>query len=199
MARPIISICIPTVIGREESFDKLITEINRQIIELEAEKKIEVIFYKDNKEISIGEKRDKLYKRCKGKYSVQIDDDDMISPNYIENILKASQSDTDCITYMESCDINGKKSKSLFTLKYPGWTDLKIPVNGCIRVRTPFFKTPIKTKICKKIGVKDMRFGEDHDFAKRIYGNLISEYFINEDLYYYQYKASPFKERYGIK
>jgi glycosyltransferase involved in cell wall biosynthesis len=199
MARPILSICIPTVNGRENSFENLYNEIKRQITELKATKKVEIIVKKDNKEISIGEKRDIMYKQCKGKYSVQIDDDDMISPDYVEQILKAAETDTDCITYMEHCTIDGKKSKSLFTLKFPQWADLKTPVNGCIRVRTPFFKTPIKTKICKKIGVKDMRFGEDHDFSKRIYANLISEYFINEDLYYYQYTRTPFNQRYGIK
>jgi glycosyltransferase involved in cell wall biosynthesis len=200
MARPILSICIPTVNGREKSFDLLMTEINRQISVCKAEKKVEVIVKKDNKEISIGEKRDLMYKQCKGKYAVHIDDDDMIHPNYIESVLKAATLDTDCITYMEDCTIDGVKSKSLFTLKSPIWIEkLKEPVNGCVRVRTPFFKTPIKTKICKKIGVRSMRFGEDLDFANRVFPHLMTEMFINEPMYIYQYVKTPHNQRYGIK
>lgn len=200
MARPILSICIPTVNGREKSFNNLIGEIDRQLEEINAKKMVEVIVKKDNKEISVGEKRDWLYKQCKGKYAVQIDDDDMIAKNYIASVLDAAKKDCDCITYIEDCTIDGVKSKSLITLKFPGWIErLKEPVNDCIRVRTPFFKTPIKTKICKIVGVKDMRFGEDVDFSKRVYQYLMSEMFINEPMYIYQYVKTPHKQRYGIK
>lgn len=196
---PILSICIPTVYGREDSFNKLITEINKQISELKAEEKVELIVEKDNKEISIGKKRNNMYLKCNGEYSVQIDDDDMIASDYINEVLKATDLDKDCITYIEHCNIDGQYSRSLFSVNFPKWMDLVIPVNNCVRVRTPFFKTPIKTDLCKLIKVKDMRYAEDIDFSERIYPFLKTETFINKEMYFYQYKKTDHNTRYGIK
>lgn len=196
---PIISICIPTIYGREHSFNLLLSEIENQIINCNAKDKVEIIIEKDNKEISIGQKRNNMYLKCKGKYSVHIDDDDMISPDYVEQILKAAESNKDCITYIENCNIDGYQSKSLFTLTFSNWMDLMSPINGCIRVRTPFFKTPIKTELCKLVKVNDMRYAEDIDFSERIYPLLKSEEFINKEMYFYQYKKTDHNTRYGIK
>ena len=70
----ILSILIPTVIGRERPLELLTNRIYSQIGDLKAESKVEVIVMKDNKEISIGEKRNQLYAAASGEYSVQIDD-----------------------------------------------------------------------------------------------------------------------------
>ena len=51
----ILSILIPTVIGRERPLELLTNRIYSQIGDLKAESKVEVIVMKDNKEISIGE------------------------------------------------------------------------------------------------------------------------------------------------
>ena len=192
-----LSILIPTVVGREEQLNRLLKILDDQMIP-----DIEVLVECDNKEISIGEKRDNLYRKAKGKFSVMIDDDDFVPDNYIEviNAVIDSNPNIDCIGYFEHCTINGKYEKSVISLKNRGWVSHN-EMGQTTHLRTPFFKVPILTSICQRVGVRDMRFGEDHDFAIRILPYLKKEHFIYRDMYYYRADSltqQQHKERYGI-
>lgn len=199
----ILSICIPSVIGRESQFSDLCDEINIQVERIGAHDSVELITDVDNKQVSIGAKRNRMYQRCTGTYAVQIDDDDWIDSDYIKKVLKACKTGADCIGYLEHCVMDGVEKYSSFSLKYRQWHEFKgnPDANGITYYRTPFTKTPIKTGICKRVGVKDKRFAEDHDFAKRVYRHLKTEEFINEVMYYYTANTltrREHNERYGI-
>lgn len=197
-----LSICIPTIVGRESQCEKLVSKINSQIEAIEAESDIEVLVDKDNKEVSIGVKRQRMYEAAKGIYTVQIDDDDDIASNFVKEVYLATFSDADCIGYMEECLIDKRLFYSKFSVTCGQWKQLRNPLNGITYYRTPFHKTPIKTDLCREVGVKDMRFGEDEDFSRRILPKLKSEVFINQVMYYYYWSSinrSQFNERYGIK
>jgi hypothetical protein len=189
-----LSICIPTVVGREKQFSTLKQFIENQCLPYKDE--IEIVSIKDNKEISIGEKRKQMYDLCKGLYAWQIDDDDMIAINAIDLIMNVVDKGKDCITFQELCIFEDREEKSNFSLRYKEWRD---NFDGFNHVRTPFCKTPIKTEICQKVGVKDMRYGEDHQFAKDIYSHLKSEAYINKIIYIYRYKFEESNKKYGIK
>lgn len=209
----ILTICIPTVVGREEKFNRLYEFLKEQIIHYQLQKEVEIIFLSDNKEISIGIKREKLYNMAKGIFSVQLDDDDWIAFNYCKEVVDKIKEHfaqygqyPDCVGYVESCNINGKNiGNSIFSREYNDWTEKLDPpifINGnwCVRVRTPFFKTPILTEYCIKVGVEDSRFGEDHDFARRVLPLLKTQAFIDEVMYMYGYVSEgTHNERYGIK
>lgn len=193
-----LSICIPTIVGREEQFTRLYTELDNQIKLARLEHDIEIISEKDNKEISIGAKRDILYKRAKGKYCVHIDDDDLIVDDYIQTVYEHLNG-VDCIGYVERCIINGQVQYSKISNEFLEWETKE--ENGFHYKRTPFFKTPILTEICQRVGVEDMRFGEDHDFARRVKPHLKIEIFINKVMYLYSANsltAEQHKERYGL-
>ncbi len=193
----LLSIQIPTILGREKAFNELYAFLMHQITRDRLKDVIEVIACKDNKELSIGSKRQRLYEMADAKYSVQIDDDDWLHNEYCKKVIKAMETTPDCITYKEHCTIDGRIEFSNFSLNYSDWASFKV---GRIKhARTPFFKTPIKTDLCLRTGVNDMRFGEDHDFAKRIKPILKTEIHIDEFMYLYRHNSTPFKERYGIK
>lgn len=182
-----LSILIPTVLGREKEFNRLFENLSKQIFDNNLESKIEILSLKDNKEISIGLKRDKLYNMANGLFSVMIDDDDLVPDDYcftVNEVIESHQ--VDCIGYFENCLINGNQQKSVISRAFHSWSYHEVPKNGYHYYRTPFFKVPIKTDICKKVGVKDMRFGEDHEFAIRIYPELKTEYFIYREMYFYR-------------
>jgi glycosyltransferase involved in cell wall biosynthesis len=141
-----------------------------------------------------------MLEKAKGLFTVQLDDDDWIEKDYVKTIYDATFEPVDCIGYHEYCTFDGRNpQKSDFSIKYPAWKDFNPPVNGFHHARTPFFKTPIRTDICLKVGVKDMRFGEDHDFAIRVYPYLKKEHYINRVMYLYRYKTEEHKKKYGIK
>jgi hypothetical protein len=197
MSQPLLSILIPTVFERQESFNKLKAFINYQINEYDLHDQVEVLHLVDNKEMTIGEKRNKLYQMANGIYSLQIDDDDSIHHEALPLIIdELKAEDCDCVGYKELCIFDGKRVESSnFSIKYGGWAD---NVDGFNHVRTPFFKTPIKTRLCLQCPAPHSRFGEDHEFAKAIYPLLVKENYIDEWIYVYQHNSTPHNQRYGI-
>jgi len=226
MTHPILlSILIPTVVGREEEYSKLVSsffpfiratqkhgiytkEHYRWYLEcgdnIDLEKttilpcNIEFISLSDNKDVTIGEKREELYKLANGIFSWQIDDDDSIAPNAIELILNAIRSNPEvsCITFREKCTMNGEYKSSNHSLKYSQWMDNS---DGYDYVRSPFYKDVIRTDIAKSVPFHRVRYNEDELFAKDIYPLLTSEIHIDEELYYYIYEPKEsHNERYGI-
>lgn len=191
----ILSIHIPSTPDRRNETSRLVDLINNQLRKID--KKVELIVYEDNKEISIGEKRRRMYESSKGLYSWQIDSDDIISDDAIELIIQAiEQEGADCITFREMCIINGKYKTCKHSLKYDDWAQ---NVDGFDYVRTPFNKSVIKTEICNLVPVPDKRFGEDHAWSRLIKPYLKTETHIPQELYIYQYNTTPHNERYGIK
>lgn len=196
----LLSILIPTTIDRREQFAKLKEEFKRQISEGGYSDSVEIKSLEDNKEMSVGKKRDILYKAAVGKYSLQWDSDDWVAPDAISRILFALEENPDCVTYKEHCQMDGEIKFSNFSLGYPDWLGGGNIVlsDGFHFQRTPFFKTPILTSLCKQVGVEDMRFGEDHDFARRIKPLLKTEIHIDQFIYYYEHTSSDHNTRYGI-
>lgn len=197
----ILTIAIPTIKEREKQFRTLATKLFRQKIPFLND--VEIIHLTDNKEISIGEKRDRLYKMAKGEYTVMIDDDDDVCTGYISKLMETlTFSDPDCIGYKERCIFGENERTSIISLKNKEWSNPK-PKDGIWYYRTPFFKVPIKTEICQEVGVRDMRFAEDIDFSKRIYNLLTTEFFIDEFMYIYNAPKELTEEaknkRFGIK
>ena len=196
----LLTICIPTVMGREMKCERLVRNIDQQIKAGEYEQFVEVIIDRDNKEVSIGEKRDRMYKNSTGLFTVQLDDDDNVPGDYIKTFFDNFDPDVDCYGYHELCIFNlTTKKMSDISIKHKKWYESKFPINGFHHFRTPFCKTPIKTKLCQQIGVKDMRFGEDHQFARDICPFLTKEKYINKVMYLYTYTSENHNQKYGIK
>lgn len=216
---PLLSILIPTVVGREEQFKKLVWETIRNQTEFNIciqgrygqfeggtemkLREVEILYLKDNKEITIGEKREQLYQIANGKYSWMLDDDDSIASNAIQLILEAIKSnpDVDCITFEENCMMNGKYYKSNHSLEYPDWygDGSHLLADGFHYHRTPFYKDVIKTEIAKSVPFQHIRYGEDHLWSIDLKPKLASEIHINKELYYYIYEPKEdFNTRYGL-
>lgn len=192
-----LSILIPTIIERQEQFNKLVDYLHNLIDLDNFNGEVEILSLCDDKQMTIGEKRQALYDMANGEYSWQIDDDDEISPDGLREIMYAiTDADPDCVTFQEKCLIDGVESFSNFSLKYDDWAE---NTDGWDHVRTPFFKTPIKTELCRKVSVPHVRFGEDHLWAQKIKYVLKSETHLEKFIYYYIHKSTPFNERYGIK
>lgn len=196
----ILSIVIPTTPDRRESTLKLIKEIKRQIDEFMAWGLVTVNTYEDNKELSIGEKRHIMYEEAKGKYCWQIDSDDWIYHDAIKLILQACKQEPDCVTFQEHCDINGQIFKSNHSLSYGDWEgDGQAELwDGFHFHRTPFMKSVIKTEIAQQVPVPFLRFGEDHEWSKKIKYKLKTEVHIPEYIYQYIHQSTPHSERYGF-
>ncbi len=214
-----LSILIPSTPDRKDDLHKLLECIDKQgyvrkievfdIGELNCSRyydllcPIEILVFEDAKIMTIGEKRELLYKHAKGTYSIQVDSDDLLAPNAIQLILEAiiSNPDVDVISFEEYCNMDGKEYKSNHSATYGGWEGdgNSLFPDGFHFHRTPFFKSVIRTELAKSIPIQKIRFGEDHAFANDLHPLIKSEFHISEPLYRYIHISSPHNERYGIK
>lgn len=223
-----LSILVCTISSRTEKLEKLIDvlspeesrdmsilandtdEGDRYFIWKYWHNNYEILVYSDNKEISVGLKRQRLLESATCNYIVFVDDDDTVKSDYIKKILQTiwkSPVDNhkynnlkilDSIGFKIECDMEGKKELAIASNKYSDWCENKDGFRYC---RTPYHKTPIKREIALQIGYKDMRFGEDYDYSKRLKesGLIKNEVFIDEVMYYYNYKYENPKTKYGIQ
>jgi hypothetical protein len=128
----------------------------------------------DNKESSIGVKRQKLLETAKGKYMSFIDDDDDITDAYIEDLWACIQGG------FHTMRLRGQMSEYPFvhsieiTLDSPMATLDTPPVFQ----RPPNHLNPMLTEIAKCASFKDAFRGEDLDWALSIFktGFLRKEY-----------------------
>jgi hypothetical protein len=214
MNTPLLTILIPTVNGREELCQRLLDKIKGYAVWVEAEilernckwncgymydGSVGYMICKDDKTMTIGEKRERMYKEATNLYCWQIDDDDDIADNAIELILEAIKQEPDCITFQEYVNIDGREYKSNHSLSYPGWMGdgNQVLSDGFHFWRTPFFKSVIKTEIAKSVPISHIRWGEDNDWADKLKPHLKTEVHIDQQLYLYQHISSNFNERYG--
>jgi len=194
---PKLSILICTTINRTEMFNQLVHHLQTQINEFGRQKEVEIVSECDNKEISVGKKRQNLIEKAKGDYVVFIDSDDFVPYYYVEKILEAIKLSPDCIGFRIEC----KGTTGVTASASNKWDDWADNVGGFDYVRTIYHKTPVKREIALEIGYKDLRFAEDYDYSKRLKqsGLLKHEVFINEIMYEYRYKHEDSKTKYGIK
>lgn len=196
-----LTIAIPTIDERKNQFLKLKNYIDSQVESNGLENEVEVISLSDNRELSIGSKRQFLYEMAKGLFTVQVDDDDNVSENFVEIVHLATFANVDCIGYKEQVIMDGRLQFAKHSIQYDKWDTIQRPYDKITYRRTPFCKTPIKTELAKNARVPDMRFGEDHQFSKNVRPLLKTELFINQVMYFYEAKTltrKQMKERYGI-
>lgn len=187
-----LSILICTIPERKDKFDLLYAKVNR----LAKNNSVQIIYNDSHRgTITIGAKRNKLLTESIGEYVCFIDDDDDISDNYITEILKAIESKPDCIGFKIMCDMEGIKQTAAISIKYD-WTE---NVDGFKYVRSIYHKTPVKHEIALKCMFPDKSFGEDYEYSMRLKPYLKNEVFINEFLYFYNYKYEKPSIKYGIK
>ena len=160
---------------------------------------VEILILQDEKVLTIGEKREILYKRANGLYSWQIDSDDSIAPDALELILAVIKEnpETPCITFRENCMMNGEYKSSNHSIKYDRWMD---NFDGYDYVRNPFYKDVIRTDIAKSVPFEHIRYNEDERFAMALKPYLTDEVHIDREIYFYIYEPKDtHEERYGIK
>lgn len=186
------SILLATIETRKELFAKLHDELLRQ-----AEgKPVELVIACDNKEISIGQKRQNLLDSAVGDYVAFVDDDDWIAPDYVDCILAALETSPDCVGFEITCTQNDRNpQRAIASLKYPAWTQWK---DGYTYNRSTYHKTPHLRSIGMKVRFKDMRYGEDQVYSRGLMQHVKTEKFISKPMYFYRFHNEPFAAKYGI-
>lgn len=179
----LLSILIPTLESRGNMLSKCLDSLNHK----DYKDKVEILLEFDNKECSIGEKRNLLLNRAKGDYVCFIDDDDIVSKNYLKNIFEGIKKEVDCCSLRGVITFDGQNPK-LFehSIRY---SDYKTTENLITYERYPNHLNCIKSSIAKQFVFPNINHGEDSDWAYKINqsGLIKSEHYIDEVMYHYKF------------
>lgn len=176
-----LSILICTLEEREGKLKRLLDVLNPQINE-----NVEIIVKSDSGQMSIGTKRNALLHEATGEYISFIDDDDLVSDNYVTKILEAIKTNPDCCGLKGTITFQGQCPKTfIHSIQYKNWFE----ENG-IYYRCPNHLNPVKRELALQTSFKEISFGEDRDYSIRLSPLIQKEEMIEDHIYYYLYEKS---------
>lgn len=101
MSRPLLSVLIPTLARRERLLLGLLAVLLPQAEA--APQGVEVVALRNCGERPLGEYRDALMAGARGEYLCFVDDDDMVTPDYVSEICQALAGRPDVVGYIQAC------------------------------------------------------------------------------------------------
>lgn len=163
---------------------KLCRLLNSQIAD--DDQSIGIICECDDGEMTTGAKRNKLLSLATADYICFIDDDDLVSDNYIASIKNALITKPDCVGIEGTITFDGQHpAKFIHSKRYSSWFEQ----NG-IYYRTPNHLNPIKRETALKVGFPDQRHGEDSTYSSGIFPLLETEVYIEGPIYLYNFRRN---------
>lgn len=179
--KKLLSVLICTLPERADKLARLRAILQPQIANFES---VEVMHHEGGKEIPTGTKRNQLIENCNGEYFCFIDDDDVISDTYVEDIVKALISNPDVVTF------NG-----WMTTNQSARVDFIIRLGEKYEARDgKYYRWPNHLTVMRKSLVEHVKFepiwqAEDYRWSKQINdtGLLKTEVHIEKELYWYDF------------
>jgi hypothetical protein len=189
------SVLIPTIPGRESKLQALLADIRERVSRIAPTLRLEICVDFDNRESSIGAKRQRLLHRAAGKYLSFIDDDDNITDAYVEDVVSMIGGNFHTMRLLGEMD--GRR--------FMHSTSVKITDRMATSGDNPFFQrppnhlNPMLSDIAKLIPFKNATYGEDLDWTLSLYrsGFLQTEY-RSEDRVHYVYNLREPLNKYAI-
>ena len=161
-----LSLLIPTLHERSKICEQITSEIVNQLTT-----DVEMLILPDNGEQTIGAKRNTLLEGATGDYVAFIDDDDMISKDYVEKVLAALEGNPDCAS-LDGYVYWRDGSKRLFrhSIEYTSWY-----TSEGIDYRMPSHLNAIKREYALQVRFQEINHGEDHQNSKDLQKYLKTE------------------------
>jgi hypothetical protein len=184
------TIAVLTIPGREELLKRLLARLKPQLND-----QVQVKIFEHPTD-SIGKKRQLALNQCKTTYISFIDDDDLVSPQYVNYILSKIKLMPDGIGFRGIIMSHNIKPVEFVNRSGLRYIDKAFRSSDCYIFYRPLnHLNPVLTEIAKQIGYKDISFQEDKDYAVRLSesGLITDDIFIDEFLYFYQYRSKNVK------
>lgn len=160
-----LSILMPTIPERKERFDRLFSEVHRQYRYCKKVHPtlgvVQIITDESKKYFdggpTIGGKRQALINEADGKYLCFLDDDEEVSPDYVETLLRL------CYASKDVCTFNNVSKFDNY------WCVVRLSLAnneneqarpGIIN-RRPWHICPVRTELAKQVKFPESNYGED--------------------------------------
>ncbi len=175
----ILSILICHLKSRKKLLERLGACLGPQVI---GNPDVEVLVQADEGQKTTGEKRNILLYRARARYVAMCDDDDLVSDNYVSEILKATESSPDVVG-MEGTLFKADQipKKFIHSLKYDKWFE-----KDSVYYRNPNHLNPVKRELALRVMYPTKTVGEDFDYSTRLKSLLKTEVMIDVNpIYFY--------------
>lgn len=176
------SVLVATITGREASLANLLNNIREKVARIAPHLRVQYLTYFDNRETSIGNKRQWLLERAVGKYMAFVDDDDDITDAYIEDLAETIRGDYHVMR------LRGSIRPYTFTHSIENKITDTMATSEGFR-RPPNHLNPMMTDVAKIISFRNATRAEDLDWTLRLAraGFLSREYRSDRSRIHYIY------------
>jgi hypothetical protein len=166
-------------------------------------KDVEILSIIDNRTMSIGKKRTKLFQIASGKYTCIIDDDDDISDDFVSELLKVTDQTVDVSCYNQLATISGRQWVIRTNLNH----DKRHPfaplrVDGLNRPvdcnRPPWHWCAWNTEFAKRIAFGDSNCHEDAIFVMTASTQAKTQVVLDKVLCYYNESQTAYNSSLNI-
>jgi hypothetical protein len=175
----LLSILIPTVPGRETKLYSLLAGLDAQV---RTAPDVELLVLRDNRGMTIGEKRNRMIQIARGDYVVFVDDDDAVTTDYVGVItekLRVERPDVLCF----SVTVRGHGPEKPCRY-HPDFEHQNLPTGY---TRKPNHLMPWRRDLALAVPFPALKVGEDTNWAAAIAPKAAKIATIARALYTYQY------------
>lgn len=174
------TIAICTIPSRVKELGKLLDILLPQLTD-----EVELLWIGDNKNSTIGAKRNRCVNIAQGDYIAFVDDDDTVSDNYVAKILMAIEQEPDVVCFDALHTYNGENPKPVYyDIKHQ--KDLNLPDEF---IRFPNHLMAWSRPLLGVSPYDNVAIGEDQRFAAFMRKNFeLTQVKIDEVLYHYDFR-----------
>lgn len=149
---------------------------------------VELLVLTDEKQYSIGQKRNWLMGAATGEYLAFVDSDDRIGDKYFAHAFAGINQGFDACGLTGIITEDGQNPKKfVHSMRYDSWFE-----KDGVYYRNNNHLNVVRRDIAQKMRFPETSQGEDHDYSKQLLasGLIKTEYWDeNEILYYYDYRS----------
>lgn len=188
-----LSILIPTL-NEPESINYLHRLKNILVPQVERYAgEVEIVINDAGRSMSTGHKRNELIRNSTGDYFSMIDTDDLVPSYYVNEFMRAVESEPDVVSFIGYMTTNGENRRE-FTIKLGE----KYEERHGQYFRYPNHLCFFKRSVVEHIKFPDVWVQEDYMWATEIMRRklLKSEVHINKTMYHYDFKTKPNHNKY---
>lgn len=178
---PIWSILICTMPKRAHFLEQLLSTLTPQIEESDG--LVDIIIESDDGVMTIGEKRNLLVSKCQSEYSSFIDDDDLVSYNYVNAHLMKLVSNPDGIGFKGRITQDGKRGQEFI---HKGDIKAWQTLNGTF-YRPLNHLNVVKNEYRIQAPFPKINMGEDKAQSDDMTKFIKNYEYIDEVMYFYRY------------
>lgn len=182
---PILSVLVPSVPSRViHQLLPLLERLNEQA----QGKPVEILCLLDNKARSVGLKREALVQASRGKFVAFVDDDDDVTPHYVEKILAAAEAnpDADCIVFDQLCTLNDQEP--VVVRHGIEFENTEVGPQGA--TRKPWHVMAYAGRIARACHFPDASWGEDWEWVKQAWPQIKKQVRIDAVLHHYRFSSA---------